>query len=121
MRYREMTLIRYLMRYGEMKMKDIKEIAEENYKAIAGSTVFIQLHNKKMTEEPIPLMQLGLAIMLDKPIGLMVQEGEQLPEKLKKVADAITYFDKADGGSVKKATSELMLLMKDWLGGKEVK
>lgn len=96
-------------------MKDIKEIAIENYDAIAGSTVFVQLYNKKMVDEPVSLMQLGLAIMLDKPIGLMVQEGEQLPEKLRCIADAITYYSKADDRSVRKATSELLRLMKDWL------
>lgn len=38
-------------------------------------------------------MELGLSIMLDKPIIALVKRGHQVPEKLLKIADEIIVYD----------------------------
>lgn len=37
-------------------------------------------------------VELGVAMMLDKPIILLVKEGHQVPEKLQLVADDVVYY-----------------------------
>jgi hypothetical protein len=44
-------------------------------------------------------VELGLSIMLDKPIILAVTPGRQVPDHLARVADAIVSFDPENPGS----------------------
>jgi hypothetical protein len=43
------------------------------------------------------IVELGLAIMLDKPIALIIQPGRPLPEHLARVADVIIEYGPAMG------------------------
>jgi hypothetical protein len=73
-------------RYG------IESMYEENYRKIEGSEIFLSLFNEKMGEEALPAMQLGIALLLGKPVYLLVKKGAVVPEKLGKVADRIEYY-----------------------------
>jgi nucleoside 2-deoxyribosyltransferase len=56
-------------------------------------------------------VELGLAIMLDKPIVAVVQPGVKLPERLRQIADAVivTDLDTEDGrAQAAREISELM-------------
>ena len=66
---------------------------QRNYRLINGSQAFLSLFNKKMADDPIPAMQLGIAILLEKPIYLLVKNGEEIPDKMRKIADRIEYYE----------------------------
>jgi hypothetical protein len=91
----------------------LKAAAKENIEKINESAAFISLFNEKMADEPLPCLQLGLAMLLDKPIYLLVPEGDVLPENLKKVAVRIEYYkrDLNDMTSFQEAGKRLL---KDW-------
>lgn len=63
--------------------------AQENYDKINDSSVFLTLFHHDMVKDTIPCLQLGLAMMLDKPILIVCPEEREIPENLKKVAIGI--------------------------------
>lgn len=83
---------------GELTWEDFGASAEMRG-ALVESVVFMHLFSPKMIEkgsaEPLPFLQLGIAIMLDKPIVLLIDETdrERVPERLRKVADRIVFYD----------------------------
>lgn len=92
--------------------EELKEAARRNAEMISGSKVFMCLFNEHMVEEVIPLLQMGLAIYMDKPIALLVPEGVRVPHNLQKLADGnIEYYRKDDEQSVTDATTRLMITM----------
>jgi hypothetical protein len=91
----------------------LKEAAERSAEKLADCSAFISLFSEKMAEEPVPVLQLGLAMLMDKPIYLLVPEGAALPENLRKVAVRIEYYkrDAEDMTSFRQASDRLL---KDW-------
>jgi hypothetical protein len=89
----------------------LKAAARESADKIAGSSAFLVLFNERMIEDPMPLLQMGLAIYMDKPIALIVPEGATLPNNLCKLAERIEYYESEDEASVGQAVERL----KDWL------
>jgi len=89
---------------------ELKRAAKRNLDKINSSAVFLALFNEKMAKDPICLMQMGLAIYLDKPIALLVPEGAVIPENLRRVAQKIEYFrrDEDDPSCINDATDRLM-------------
>ena len=67
--------------------------------ALVDSETFIHLFSTAMItdarSDPRPFLQLGAAIMLDKPIVLMVDRSDEprIPEHLRRVADRIIFYD----------------------------
>lgn len=53
-------------------------------------------------------VELGLAIMLDKPILALVQPGSKVPEKLVQVADLIVEFDPENPDSARAVVEAFM-------------
>jgi hypothetical protein len=82
--------------------------AQENYDKINDSRVFLTIFHHDMVKDTIPCIQLGLAIMLDKPIIVVCPEDVRIPENLKKVAIGI-YQGGID-------TPAFMEFMKEHLG-----
>lgn len=88
----------------------LKAIARENADKIGGSGMFLLLFNESMVEEVIPLIQMGLAIYMNKPVLLLVPEGAAIPENLLMVAKKIEYYkrDTSDMSSFGAASDRLI-------------
>ena len=60
---------------------------------VRDSGTFLQLFNRSMVDDPLgdplPLFQLGLAVLFDKPIVVAVEAGAELPANLRRIADRI--------------------------------
>lgn len=70
--------------------------ADRNCAMIDDSKVFVSLFSKDMTKDAIPCLQLGLAIMLDKPIVVVAAADDEIPENLANCATAIFQGDMND-------------------------
>jgi|SRR5215471_2421696 len=94
----------------EDDMRRLRDAAKRNAEAITGSEVFVCMFNKKMMEDPIPLMQMGMAVYLDKPIYILVDEGRVLdiPENLRRMSRGLRMYKHGDTESLHKATKELL-------------
>ena len=91
----------------------LKDAARETVAKLDSSSAFISLFSASMAEEPLPALQLGVAMLLDKPIYVLVPEGVELPENLKKVAVRIEYY-KRDPNDMTSFQAAAERLMKDW-------
>ncbi len=72
------------------------------------SAVFLDLWNDKMatdpSSDPVPIMQLGYAMLLDKPIVVIAPHGSTIPENVTRVARAVEFFDRDNMDSLHAAT-----------------
>ncbi len=88
--------------------KALKEAARRNFEMISGSKTFCVLFNEKMLDEVIPLMQMGLAVYLDKPIVILAPKGSLIPQNLRAMAVGIAEFDPNDEKSLEAAAQRLI-------------
>lgn len=62
-------------------------------------------------------VELGLSVMLDKPIIAVVQPGTKVPEHLVRVADRIVEADLGDPGGAAKIQASIQAALDDLGGG----
>lgn len=74
---------------------------------IEGSGAFISLYTKNYKDDPLCALQLGIAVMLDKPMGFLVPTGFEVVDNLKRLARAIEYYDPDDNESLSTASKRL--------------
>lgn len=72
--------------------KEWQSRLQENVKKISESAIFCGMLNGKF-DDPLQVMQFGLAIFMDKPIYLLVNKGTPIPENLRKLAKGIEVVD----------------------------
>lgn len=61
-------------------------------------------------------VELGLSIMMDKPLLLVVTEGRPVPTKLRMVADGLVYVDWDDEESQRNLQQEVADFAKQYVG-----
>lgn len=73
------------------------EYFRRQLEAIDESVAFVQIFHRAMIDEwadnPLPLFQLGAAIMLEKPVLVVVRPGQELPARLRAIADSVLVTD----------------------------
>lgn len=72
-----------------------KPAMDDTVEKIRATDTFVAMCNGTF-DDPLMLMQMGVAIFLDKPIMLVVNRDTPVPENLKKVAQKIEYADWSD-------------------------
>jgi hypothetical protein len=97
---------------GRMKKpkidKALRDATRRNFERLSESRTFCLLFNERMVEEVLPLIQMGLAVYLDKPIVILAPAGSAIPGNLRAMATAIEEFDPADPRSLDAATQRLV-------------
>lgn len=89
--------------------KTVRDAVQRNYELLSGTKTFCVLFNEKMLTEVIPVIQMGLAVYLDKPIVLLVPKGVTIPTNLRAMATAVEEFDPADPeGTLNQAVERLV-------------
>jgi hypothetical protein len=78
-------------KFSEEFKQSVREVADK----ISDSAAFLCLFNEHMIEEIHPLIQMGLAVYMDKPIYLVMPEVRLpfVPENLRKLAKGIETYD----------------------------
>lgn len=74
-----------------MSEKFNDELINKNLERIAGTHIFLSIFSENAIKDPIWMLQLGAAIILDKPIHLIVFPGMKIPENLKRASSAIHF------------------------------
>lgn len=87
---------------------ELQRWAERATRGIRESTTFITLWSDSMASDPkgdpVPVIQLGLAMLLDKPIVIVAPVGAVIPENVRRVARSIKFYVPADPTSIQHAT-----------------
>lgn len=66
---------------------------ERNEGPMSESAIFASLLSGNYKNDPLCALQLGLAIMMDKPLVLIVDKSQQVPKHLVRIAERIEYID----------------------------
>ncbi len=90
--------------------KQLRDAVRRNYEGLSDSKTFCLLWNEKMLDEVIPILQMGLAVYLDKPIVVLFPKGQgALPANIRAMATAIEEYDPAGPASLNAAVARLVL------------
>lgn len=73
-----------------------KNVVENSGKKIAKSDVFCSIFTNDYMKDPQCALELGISLLMDKPIVLVVKEGTSIPKRLKQIAECIEFFKGAD-------------------------
>lgn len=94
--------------YEQMMLKRLREKLES-------SQIFLGIISESYLRDPYALLQLGLAVALNKPIYLLVRGETEIPENMKRLARRIERCRSAE--DVELATRRLFAGMEDdgWL------
>jgi nucleoside 2-deoxyribosyltransferase len=65
-------------------------------KKLKDSDVFLALLTEQYKTDPTCLVQLGYAIMMEKPLVFMAPEGTKIPRALQRLADHIVFYKTAE-------------------------
>lgn len=88
--------------------EQLKKLVKENADKIGVSQIFTALFTENFIEEVYPMMQLTIALMLDKPIYLLVEEGNMPTPKILRICDGWEFFRRDDPKSLETATLRLI-------------
>lgn len=86
----------------------VREAIKRNVGPLADSSVFLAILSDDYERDALAVLQLGLAVLMDKPIYLLVPKGTELKANVKRLAIDIEYFDREKPGSVEAATERLL-------------
>jgi hypothetical protein len=95
------------MKESEELEQWLKESMERNHQPMKDSAVFASILSGDLTKEPLCALQLGLAILMDKPIILIVDHAVKLPKHLVKIAEVIERVDIKDPSAIDRASKSI--------------
>lgn len=79
---------------------------------IKGSKVFAGIYTEAALKDPAVALQLGYAIMLDKPIFLLAGKDQVLSKSLERAADHIERVDFKDPADMKRGSEAIATFLK---------
>lgn len=85
------------------RRRELERWAKRATDGLANSAVMLSLFTESVEKDPIPVLQLGYALVLDKPIVIVAPEGRHIPWGIRRVARAIEFYDPADTTSLQAA------------------
>jgi len=95
----------------EQELNDLKRMAISSGEKIEDSRIFLTILSKSYKEDPVCALQLGIAILLGKPIAVVTVDNEPVPPALKKMAFAIENINFKDDSSVAQAMTRIVKAM----------
>jgi hypothetical protein len=85
-----------------------REAVRRSLGPMRDSSVFLAIMSDNFERDALAVMQFGLAVLIDKPIHLLLRKGTVLNENVRRLARSYEYFDPAVPGSLEAATAKLM-------------
>jgi hypothetical protein len=74
----------------------VRHAVSRTFDKVNGSHVFLALFTAAYQRSPAALMQLGMAVVLDKPLLLLVDGDTKIPENVRRLARAIEVYTSLD-------------------------
>lgn len=100
--------------YGPDFDKFAERVRKELVPKIEGSNIFVSITPSSPDKVDVKFaLELGLAIMFDKPIIACVQPGAKIPEKLSRVVEKFVELDLNDPTQQKRLTEAINEMMEE--------
>ena len=81
------------MIYKDEAMDWLMEAKEKLVPKIENSDLFVSLFTPGYKKDPKCAIELGMSILMEKPLLFFVPNGELIPRTLKLIADKIVFYD----------------------------
>jgi len=94
------------------ELEKLKNAAQQSLEKISASATFVGICSENFAKDPVCLMQLSLAILLDKPLFLLFEHGFKPPKALIRVLEAYEFYTSGDNESFLAASEKLMAKVK---------
>lgn len=95
------------------EQRKAKEWMKKQFEGISKSAIFVGIDSKNYRDDIRCAAQLGLAVMLDKPIFLLIDDSIASSSKLLKICDGWEPYTAGDTESTKLATERLFTQIKE--------
>ena len=99
------------------ELENLKNAAQESLEKISASAVFLGICSENFAKDPVCLMQLSLAILLDKPLFLLLERSVKPPKALIRVLEGYEFYTHGDNQSFLVASEKLMEKVKKKIAG----
>lgn len=76
--------------------KWVKDSIERNLNGMNQCRTMVSIWSGDCARDPLMVLQMGLAVMLDKPIAILCVKNTPIPENIRKLAFAIEFVDKVE-------------------------
>lgn len=90
---------------------EVKQAAERTADAMSKSHVYAGIVTDAFVKDPMCAMQLGFALLMDKPIILIIDKETKVPERLVKMAQLIERVDVKNEAEMNRATASIQKFM----------
>lgn len=88
--------------------KWLNKVVKKSGDAIENSSIYLSMFNKDFREDPKCALEMGIAVLLDKPIAVLAYDDTIIPENIKKMAVAIEFVNEGDMESTNLAVKRLI-------------
>lgn len=85
---------------------------KDSFAKVGSSAYFMSLMTPSYTHDPLCALELGYAILQNKPMFFAVEEGVSVPEVLRRLAVKIVFYKKDDKADFERAMTEITDLLK---------
>lgn len=96
------------MTYDDESKAWMKRVAHKSGSKIKQSSVFMSLFTGNFEKDPQCALELGIAILLDKPILLLAPKGTKIPRALERAATGISFYNPDDPKDTEEAAKRLL-------------
>lgn len=80
--------------------KWLREEVRRNLPRIQDSAIFLALFTNNYEKDALAVLQFGLAVLLGKPIILVMPRGTKLPENVRRLAKGIGEYDSIEDAAL---------------------
>lgn len=92
----------------EMRRR-LREAVRRNLPALESSSIFLAIFSRSYEDDALAVLQFGLAVLMDKPIYLVVERGREIPENVKRLCRRLEYYDPNDkAATLEEATKAII-------------
>lgn len=88
-------------------VEQIKIWTQKTLGKMDNSAVFLGICSENFAEDPTCLMQFALAVLLDKPLFLLIEKGVNPGKHLIRILEGYEFYEPGDDKSAKKASEKL--------------
>ena len=88
--------------------KSYRQASEQSHALMKDSAMYLGLLTPNFFKDPVCKIQLGLAVLLDKPLYLLVFKNVPIPQHLKSIASGIEIVEDESVEACQQASSKLL-------------
>jgi hypothetical protein len=100
-----------MSQFDDEELTLLKDALKRSVEGINQSDFFCSLFTKSVPEDPVAVLQIGLMLILDKPLFLLAPDDMPIPMNLKRLAINISRYQEGNSASYAEAAEDMKRAM----------